>query len=183
MRSFYLVFVCFVLIYTLNLVHAVDQNAKAKKKRDPIDYTEDDVNKLFEEWEKNDEDQSKEDEEAEWKYRNKEPLVGTDPDKLFARMKRGQATLIVAIVTGNPTKRETEEIASIWWMALRNALYDVHKFVVDNKQIVFGIDDGSRAYEIKDYLIKQRRCFEVTIDKQVFPGRGSKTPKFTLKEL
>jgi hypothetical protein len=42
-------------------------------------------------------------------------------------MKKGQRTMIFATVSGNPTKRETQEIAEIWWIGLRNALVDTHK--------------------------------------------------------
>jgi len=33
--------------------------------------------------------------------------------------------------------------------------------------------DGSQAFEIKDFLIKQDRCKDVTIDNRVYPGKGS----------
>ncbi|CAF1606864.1 unnamed protein product [Adineta ricciae] len=181
MRSRYLIIFGFILIYTLNVTFAAYGD---HKHRDPIDYTDDDVNRLFEQWEENDEDgSSKDDEDDPRKYQPKGPLTGKDPEKLFAQMKKGQATMVTALVAGNPTKRETEQIAQIWWMGLRNALYDVHKFVADNNKIIFGIDDGSRIYEIKEFLINQPECYEVIIDQQTFPGRGSKPKKSKLKEL
>jgi len=42
--------VLFVLIYTFNSIHA-DEQVKPKKKKDPQDYTENDINNLFEQWE------------------------------------------------------------------------------------------------------------------------------------
>lgn len=41
--------------------------------------------------------------------------------------KKGQTMMMFATVSGNPTKRETDEITQIWWAALKNALYDVSK--------------------------------------------------------
>ena len=32
------------------------------------------------------------------------------------------------------------------------------------------IQDGALAYEIKEFLIKQDRCLEVTIDSEQYPG-------------
>jgi hypothetical protein len=32
------------------------------------------------------------------------------------------------------------------------------------------IKDGSRAWEIKDYLVKQSKCEDVTIENQVYDG-------------
>ena len=30
--------------------------------------------------------------------------------------------------------------------------------------------DGSQAYDIKEYLVRQERCLEVKIDSDTFPG-------------
>ncbi|CAF4537412.1 unnamed protein product, partial [Rotaria magnacalcarata] len=60
-----------------------------------------------------------------------------------------------ASVSGNPTRRETEEITQIWWAALKNALYDVAKYIVDDSRVLFLLQDGSQAYEVKDYLVQQ----------------------------
>jgi len=43
-------FYFFVLFSTFNNIHA-DEKLKAKVKKDPLDFTENDVNKLFEQWE------------------------------------------------------------------------------------------------------------------------------------
>jgi hypothetical protein len=47
MHSVYFLAFFFVLLYTFNNIHADE----AKIKKDPRDFTENDVNKLFEEWE------------------------------------------------------------------------------------------------------------------------------------
>lgn len=33
--------------------------------------------------------------------------------------------------------------------------------------------DGSYAWEIKDFLINQERCADVTVEGQVYPGKGA----------
>ncbi|CAF4893624.1 unnamed protein product, partial [Rotaria socialis] len=60
-----------------------------------------------------------------------------------------------ATVSGSPTRRETEEITQIWWSGLKNALYDVNRFVIDDNRILLLLKDGSQAFEIKDFLVKQ----------------------------
>ncbi|CAF4405814.1 unnamed protein product, partial [Rotaria magnacalcarata] len=69
--------------------------------------------------------------------------------------KKGQTVMMFASVSGNPTRRETEEITQIWWAALKNALYDVAKYIVDDSRVLFLLQDGSQAYEVKDYLVQQ----------------------------
>ncbi|CAF0798663.1 unnamed protein product [Adineta steineri] len=182
MHSDYLI-VFFVLFCTLHTIHAEDRSNR-KIKKDPLTYTDADVEKLSQEWEIDDEDDDDDEEgKRQLSPAKQGPLVGTDPDKLFATMKKGQTTMIFAIVTGKPTKRETTQIADIWWTALRNALFDVHRYVVDTDRILFLVQDGSIAYDIKEYLIKQLRCLEVVIDNQSFQGRGSKIQNLFLKEL
>ena len=35
------------------------------------------------------------------------------------------------------------------------------------------LKDGSKAWEVKDFLVTQERCEEVTIENQNFPGAGA----------
>lgn len=34
--------------------------------------------------------------------------------------------------------------------------------------------DGSMAWEVKDFLVSQERCVDVTVEGQVFPGKAAK---------
>lgn len=34
--------------------------------------------------------------------------------------------------------------------------------------------DGSMAWEVKDFLVAQERCVDVTVEGQVFPGKAAK---------
>lgn len=34
--------------------------------------------------------------------------------------------------------------------------------------------DGSMAWEVKDFLVAQQRCADVTVEGQVFPGKAAK---------
>jgi hypothetical protein len=36
------------------------------------------------------------------------------------------------------------------------------------------MNDGSQAFEIKDFLVQQDRCKEVTIDNRPYYGKGAK---------
>lgn len=37
---------------------------------------------------------------------------------------------------------------------------------------IFLLRDGSYAWEIKDFLVNQDRCAEVTLEGQMYPGKG-----------
>lgn len=45
------------------------------------------------------------------------------------------------------------------------------------------IKDGSKAWEIKNFLVTQERCEEVTIEGKNYPGAAAKVSHTPLKEF
>lgn len=43
-----------------------------------------------------------------------------------------------------------------------------------SNRVIFMLRDGSMAWEVKDFLVSQERCAEVTVEGQVFPGKAAK---------
>ena len=58
---------------------------------------------------------------------------------------------------------------SIWSLG-----YSLSRFVVGSNRAIFMLRDGSFAWEIKDFLVAQDRCEDVTVEGQVFPGKAAK---------
>ena len=56
---------------------------------------------------------------------------------------------------------------------MKCTMSSVLRYVVDDNRILFLLQDGSQAYEVKDFLIEQDRCEEVTIDNRPYYGKGS----------
>lgn len=48
------------------------------------------------------------------------------------------------------------------------------RFVVGSNRVIFMLRDGSMAWEVKDFLVSQKRCKDVTVEGQVFPGKAAK---------
>ena len=46
-------------------------------------------------------------------------------------------------------------------------------YVVASNRILLVVKDGSAAWPIKDFLVKQERCQDVTIEGKDYVGRGS----------
>lgn len=46
------------------------------------------------------------------------------------------------------------------------------RFIVGSDRAIFMLRDGSYAWEIKDFLVGQDRCADVTLEGQVYPGKG-----------
>lgn len=47
------------------------------------------------------------------------------------------------------------------------------RFVVGSNRVIFMLRDGSFAWEVKDFLVAQERCVDVTVEGQVFPGKAA----------
>ncbi|XP_054569358.1 LRP chaperone MESD isoform X2 [Eptesicus fuscus] len=112
------------------------------------------------------------------------------PESILKMTKKGKTLMMFVTVSGSPSEKETEEITSLWQGSLFNANYDVQRFIVGSDRAIFMLRDGSYAWEIKDFLVSQDRCAEVTLEGQVYPGRGgggqeknqTKPPKGKKKE-
>ncbi|XP_056095567.1 LRP chaperone MESD [Rhinichthys klamathensis goyatoka] len=165
-----------VLLFLILFISVHCTETKAKKKKDIRDYNDADMARLLEEWEKDDDI-----EEGDLPEHKRSPppidfskIDASKPEELLKMSKKGKTLMVFASVTGNPTEKETEEITSLWQGSLFNANFDVQRFVVGFNRVIFMLRDGSYAWEIKDFLIAQDRCEDVTVEGQVFPGKDAK---------
>ncbi|KAM6181207.1 LRP chaperone MESD [Erethizon dorsatum] len=145
-----------------------------KKKKDIRDYNDADMARLLEQWERDD------DIEEGDLPEHKRPPAPVDfskidpgkPESILKMTKKGKTLMMFVTVSGSPTEKETEEITSLWQGSLFNANYDVQRFIVGSDRAIFMLRDGSYAWEIKDFLVSQDRCADVTLEGQVYPGKG-----------
>ncbi|XP_010953456.1 LRP chaperone MESD [Camelus dromedarius] len=148
-----------------------------KKKKDIRDYNDADMARLLEQWEKDD------DIEEGDLPEHKRPSAPIDfsqidpgkPESILKMTKKGKTLMMFVTVSGSPTEKETEEITSLWQGSLFNANYDVQRFIVGSDRAIFMLRDGSYAWEIKDFLVSQDRCADVTLEGQVYPGKGGRS--------
>lgn len=159
-----LVLFCVFLLFTLAA------NA-SKKKKDIRDYSEADLEKLYQQWA--DEDDKDDDDE----FGMKPPKDGfkfdpskMTPEEMMKMSKKGKTLMIFARLKGNPEKSETEKITTRWQQGLLNGNIQTERYLVSDDRVIFLTKDGSYAWEIKDFLIQQPECLEVTFDNQKFPG-------------
>ncbi|KAF0043733.1 hypothetical protein F2P81_005070 [Scophthalmus maximus] len=161
---------CALLLCTL----AADSNEKPKKKKDIRDYNDADMARLLEQWETDDDI-----EEGDLPEHKRSPppvdfskVDPSKPEELLKMSKKGRTLMVFATVSGDPTEKETEEITGLWQGSLFNANFDIQRFVVGSNRVIFMLRDGSMAWEVKDFLVAQERCMDVTVEGQVFPGNA-----------
>nr|XP_020144679.1 LDLR chaperone MESD [Microcebus murinus] len=133
-----------------------------------------DMARLLEQWEKDDDI-----EEGDLPEHKRRPapvdfskIDPGKPESILQMTKKGKTLMMFVTVSGSPTEKETEEITSLWQGSLFNANYDVQRFIVGSDRAIFMLRDGSYAWEIKDFLVSQDRCADVTLEGQVYPGKG-----------
>ncbi|KAL4216470.1 Mesoderm development candidate 2 [Mactra antiquata] len=176
-------FSLYIIVFFLLLCSVCSKEDKEKdvkdawKKKDIRDYSEADMERLFDQWEDADDDELDEDELPEWK---REPpkldiksLNTNDPEGMLKAAKKGRSLMLFASVSGNPTEKETEKITQIWQSSLFNANIETQRYVVGENRVIFMLKDGSMAWDVKDYLVTQDRCEEVTIEGKSYPGKAS----------
>ncbi|XP_077421051.1 LRP chaperone MESD [Vanacampus margaritifer] len=165
------------LLFCTCLLYSLATGSKNKlKKKDIRDYNDADMARLLEQWEKDDEI-----EEGDLPEHRRAPppidfskIDQSKPEDLLKMSKKGRTLMVFATVSGEPTEKETEEITGLWQGSLFNANYDIQRFVVGSNRVIFMLRDGSLAWEIKDFLLTQERCLDVTVEGQVFPGKPAK---------
>ncbi|XP_074661458.1 LDLR chaperone boca-like [Tubulanus polymorphus] len=173
--------ICAFILYFC-VVHGSEKSAESKqdakwKKKDIRDYTDADLERLLDQWEENDEDELEEDEKP--KYKQKRPTIDMnkidpkDPESVMKNAKKGQTLMMFVSVSGNPSQRETEEISGLWQQGLYNGNIELQRYVTSPDRVLFVLQDGALAWTVKNYLIAQDRCKDVTIEGKVYPGAGS----------
>lgn len=98
--------------------------------------------------------------------KNKNPAEAV---KMFNN--KNKPMMIFVQVNKKLNKFEAEDATKLWATSLYNAHYEVNRFMVSDNEAIFMINDGSKSWEIKDFLIQQKNCDLVTIDQDKYPGK------------
>ncbi|XP_033624886.1 LDLR chaperone boca-like [Asterias rubens] len=182
LRKLWTVFFVMMILAVLLEVNAEkkknsdDDKQKKKKKKDLRDYNDADLERLFDEWE-DAEDEHDPDDLPE--HKRPSPTIDmskmdlSNPESAMKLTKKGKTLMMFVSVSGDPTQEETDDITVRWQSQLFNAHFNFQRYPVSSDRVIFLLTDGSVAWEIKDFLIQQDRCKEVSIESQVYYGKGS----------
>ncbi|XP_032786183.1 LDLR chaperone boca [Daphnia magna] len=171
------------LLFFVNSLLIVSGGKKSKNgekpawaKKDIRDYSEADLERLLDQWDE-DEEPLPDDELPE--HLRKPPAIdfskidASDPENLLKVSKKGKTIMTFVQVSGDTTRNEADELTKLWQSALWNNHIQAERFMVDDNRAIFMFRDGSQAWEAKNFLIDQDRCFSVTIENKVYPGKGN----------
>ncbi|VDM97230.1 unnamed protein product [Thelazia callipaeda] len=144
------------------------------------DYTERDLERLYDEWEENDADKMEEEELPPYKRQVQQPDLenimkkAKTPEELMMLSKKGQSVMMfvgIGDVDSKPAEKfYTERWIGIWQNSLFNNHIDVQTFTIENNRAIFMFSDGSKAWEGKDFLLRQPQVSEVSLEGRQYPG-------------
>lgn len=169
-----------ILLVACSICVVVCDDKKEKPswtKKDVRDYNDADLERLFDQWEENDEP-LEEDELPE--YRRQPPKIDlskmdpNNPEALLKMSKKGRSLMTFVSLLGNPTREETEEITKLWQSSLMNNHINLERYVIADDRVIFMFKDGALAWDAKDYLIQQKELKEITIENKPYYGKYNK---------
>lgn len=155
-----------------------NEEKPAWAKKDIRDYNEADLERLYDQWEEDEEPLEPDELPEHLRPPPKIDLSNLDPsnpENILKMTKKGKMLMTFVSVTGNPTKQELEDITTIWQTSLMNNHISVDRFLIGENRAIFSFKDGSQAWEAKDFLVEQERLESITIENKVYPGKHSKT--------
>lgn len=146
------------------------------KNKKIADFNDNDLERLYEQWEETDEDPLPLDELPDYDPRKPQPQIDfakldmKNPEAVLKATKKGKSLMIFVRVSGKPERAETEQVTSIWQTGLWNSHIQAERFMLEDDRVIFMFQDGEHAFEAKDYLVEQERCEEVQVEQKTYCG-------------
>ncbi|XP_028402679.1 LDLR chaperone boca-like [Dendronephthya gigantea] len=176
------VFLLFSIFYFFALGETKKKDKeKTKIGKDVLDYTESDIYRLADQWDENDEEYDPDDYDDNDPRKPPPSNAGFDPSQfngdpmaMMKLAKKGKTVMVFVQVGEKFDKKEADKITERWHHSLFNAQFQIQRYMVSDRRAIFLLQDGSTAWDIKDFLIKQPECESVEFDNQKFPGSAAK---------
>jgi len=177
-------FLCISTLILINLSSHLISSKKAdtdKKpewaKKDIRDFDEADMERLYDQWEEDDEPLPPDELPEHLRPPPEVPAFNFDnmgnisPDDIMKLTKKGKTLMMFVNLVGNPTRHECDTLTGLWQTSLRNNHIQAERYVIDDARAIFLFQDGAQAWEAKDFLTTQEGVKEVTLEGQSHPGK------------
>ena len=154
------------------------------RQKDVRDYSDADMHKLLEEWDKDEEPIPPDELPDGHPDKPRPPLDITkikninDPDEIMKISKKGQTVMLfVKVSEFNGDRDEVGELTSLWQTGLMNNHVTSERFQIEDDRVMFLFHDGADAWEAKDFFIEQERCEEVQLEQKTYHGKYANSQK------
>ncbi|XP_013186864.1 LDLR chaperone boca [Amyelois transitella] len=151
-----------------------DEEKPAWAKKDIRDYSDADLERLFDQWEE-DEETLPDDELPE--HLRKPPSIDltkmdmSNPESVLQATKKGQTLMMFVTVANKPSRARTEELTKIWQTSLWSNHIQAERYLIDDDRAIFMFKDGSQAWTAKEFLLEQEELKDVQLESQTYTGK------------
>ncbi|KAL3261390.1 hypothetical protein MRX96_000001 [Rhipicephalus microplus] len=167
----------FALLFVASTAKKSKEGAKPDwAKKDVRDFNDADLERLYEQWEANEEPLEPDELPEHMRPAPKIDMSKMDtsnPENILKASKKGRMLMTFITLLGKPTREETEEITSIWQTSLMNNHISVDRYILDDNRALFTFKDGSQAWEAKDFLVQQDQLETITIENKPYYGKNA----------
>jgi len=178
-------FLCtFVLLHFSHLVSSKKSEGDKKPewaKKDILDFDEADMERLYDQWEEDDEPLPPDELPEHLRPPAAAPAFDMNnigklsPDEIMKLTKKGKTLMMFVNLDGNPTRQECDTLTGLWQTSLRNNHIQAERYVIDDARAIFLFQDGAQAWDAKDFFVGQEGVKDVTLEGQSHPGKYSKS--------
>jgi len=92
----------------------------------------------------------------------------SDPTAFMRANKKGKPAMIFVNLHGSLSKKQSEDLAFKWKNLLTSAAIDTNPYVIEPGQIMWTVMDGSKGYDVMDFVFTQQETKDVTWDSQKY---------------
>ena len=142
--------------------------------KDLNDFNDVDMERLFDQWEENEEPLEPDELPEHLRPSPKLDLNNLDtsnPEELLKLTKKGKTLMMFVTVKAHYDKATVDRLTGLWQTSLLNSHLVSERFLLDDNRAIYMFKDGSQAWEAKDFLIEQKEVKEVTIESKQYPGK------------
>lgn len=165
-------FVFLLLVATISCT----EKERIKIDKDIGDFNDVDIERLYEQWEENEEPLEPDELPEHLRAPPKIDLASLgikNPEDMIKLSKKGQTLMMFVRVKDGIEQKEVERLTGLWQTALQNNHLIAERYPLDDNRAIFMFKDGSQAWEAKDFLIEQKELEEVTIENKPYYGKYS----------
>ncbi|XP_038209604.1 LDLR chaperone boca [Zerene cesonia] len=162
-----------------------DKEKPSWAKKDIRDFTDADMERLFDQWEE-DEEPLPEDELPE--HLRKPPVIDmtkldmSNPEEVLQQTKKGQTLMMFVTVANKPSRARTEELTKIWQTGLWSNHIQAERYLIDDDRAIFMFKDGSQAWTAKEYFLEQNELKNVQLESQTYEGKNPDVKNTALRD-
>ncbi|KHJ43732.1 hypothetical protein D918_06237 [Trichuris suis] len=141
--------------------------APPPKNKNPRDYTDKDIEGLFDQWEENDDESLDWDEIDGWKRPptlDLNLLKVRNNEEASRILKKGRRMSLYVRFDPTLSRRQVDEVTNIWLIRFFNSHIQSQRRFINDKEVEFLFFDGAQSWDAKKFILEQDEVLELMLE-------------------